>query len=329
MTKRFLNCTVIGLIVISAMSMSIESIAESDNKLEKEQPSQKFFEEVCKNYGVSNQEELICALENSRPYDNIVLKNDIKLDRSINIDKSIQIDLNDHVLTVDESSEAKIICGNKKLMGVSSYTVYKPGYYERQYVYSTDRNKRPEVKLIYHPGYNEVKYSNSYSYKDNVEVTFRNGAVVKENAKDGANKNNDVSDANGDNGLDGKNLIELMSGNIILDKAVIKGANGGSGGNGGYQKLWHIPFFGGGDGGRGGKGGNGGSAIQIQRPNLKIILKNRSAIMGGKGGRGGQGSEPNPNYYLWSGKRGTDGSNGYHSLGSNMMSNVDDSKNFN
>lgn len=89
--------------------------------------------------------------------------------------------------------------------------------------------------------------------------------------------------------------------------------NGGDGGDGSYQKLFHIPFFGGGSGGNGGNGAKGGNVIKSTREECKIYMDETTFLIPGEGGNGGNMSRANPDYWLyrgWNGNNGKDGKDG-------------------
>ncbi len=265
---------------------------------------------------VNNARELSEALKGAKANDVVYLNNNVVIDFALNLDHSVQLDLGGHKLTIKKGAAINI--GKKTFSHKDKKEIYHPPYYQtvadNSYTYDQDDNctgSKRTYRRVLVPGYTEVVYTDVYNYDDDVTVTISNGSIFRIDGLDGSNG---VEDSwYGYTGQDGETPsapIALVSGNLCLNSVIVKGGNGGNGGKGGYQSLWHIPF-GGGSAGDGGNGGNGGAALSVESADHgHYSLENDSEMLRGRPGIGGKAGQPNPNYWIYRGWRGSDGQDG-------------------
>lgn len=258
-------------------------------------------------YVVSDERELKGAVENACAYDYIRMENDIEISGSLYLSKSIVLDLGGHNLYLGDV-KSNILIGDKVFSHQEAYNVFVPGYYTNE-----DEILSDDIfvtKNVWHPGRTITSYRNVYSYRDNVEVSIKNGVIRHVNGLNGIDGVGDSwSDYNGKNGETPSEVFKVISGSLRLCNVCAYGGYGGNGGNGSYQKLIHIPF-GGGDAGNGGNGGNGGNVVNLTRKDCNVYLDENTTLIPGIGGKGGRKGEKNTEYWLYSGFRGKNGKNG-------------------
>lgn len=220
---------------------------------------------------VSNPTQLISTIENAKDNLVIILNNDITLDQKLILNKSISLDLNKHKIIIPENYF--IECGKKELLNSDS---------------------------------------KDYTYYNDIEVTIKNGDIQKSKGKNGADilNGNNIMAAKPtavNNGCASIPNFSIMvtSGTLNLKHMTICGGDGGNGGNGTYVKDIHFLFS-----GSGSNGGNGGDGADIFHTDMGNIYISDSSLIPGLGGKGGHGSNPNPNYWIWSGLKGNDGDDG-------------------
>ena len=264
---------------------------------------------------VNSSRQLSEAAKNAKANDVIYLNKDVALDSILNLDHSVQLDLGGHKITV--GTGAGIIVGKKTFSHKDKQEIYHPGYYRTLTDYTniydahghvTGRRQTHRQQWV--PGRTETIYKDVYNYDDSVDVIIKNGSIVRVDGLDGRPGLKDVS--RGYHGEDGETPsapIAILSGNLSLESIVVKGGKGGNGGKGGYQSLWHIPF-GGGSAGNGGNGGNGGAAVSIDSKDHGHYSLEDTELIKGKPGKGAKAGEPNPNYWLYRGWKGSDGEDG-------------------
>ncbi len=289
-----------------------------------------------KKFYVSNPWELaVCVNKAANSGDTIVLEKDMVLESELRIKSSMCIDLNGHTLSV-KGDGAGIIVGYSEFERNETLFKHIPGYYKTKpvtkTVFSPSKHIFVRGKMIHIPAsWKTIRTTEKvwipdkyepylkpiYKYNDDLDVIIKNGKIKKspgDNGKDGE-KNSDC--CNGESGKTPNAPVEVMSGTLRLSKVKIKGGRGGNGGNGGYEKIVHF-VFGGGDGGNGGNGADGGYAIYIHRKECKLIKDKHTKLESGNPGRGGRGGEPNPDYWVYSGKAGSIGKDGLESTPCNM-----------
>ncbi len=220
---------------------------------------------------VSDSTQLISAIESAEENSLIILNNDITLDQKLTLNKSISLDLNKHKITIPENYF--IECGKKELL-------------------------TPDSK--------------EYKYYNDIEVTIKNGDIKKAKGKNGLdilNSDNVMAtkptDVNNGHASSPNFSIMATSGILNLNHITIYGGDGGNGGNGTYVKDIHFLFS-----GSGSNGGNGGDGADIFHTDMGNIYISDSSLTPGVGGKGGHGGNPNPNYWIWSGLKGSDGDDG-------------------
>lgn len=283
------------------------------------------IEKPSQNTNVKSEFELSKILNNSENIcESITLDANIQLTKNLEIKNSCTLNLNGNTLNCKDYN---IICGKCVFSHKEPYVVTHPGYFESKlvpvYIPGYWDNNRYCPGYTYYttqkfwvPKRSEVLYEDIYNYYDNINITIENGKVIKNSGADGIDgkKNGNFEEASGKNGEKLSETITVISGILNLDNVSVHGPDGGKGGNGKYQKLIHIPFFGGGNGGNGGNGGDGNYAVYLKRKECKLnISKNNTVVLGGKGGQKGKGGIPNLNYWYFKGKKGKDGTKGKNS----------------
>lgn len=264
-------------------------------------------------YDVYDGRGLTEAVRNAGINDEICLQNDIRLLTSLTINHSLILNLNGHTLTVGDNDKA-ICVGKKFFVRKDKEEIWHEGYYktvmDSSYKCGKNGKNTYKYKNVWIPGHSECVYTDVYGYDESVDITFKNGNIVRLSGRNGIDG---VEDSDSEyNGYDGETpgvAVAIVSGVLRLESVTIKGGDGGNGGNGGYQSLWHIPF-GGGAAGNGGNGGNGGNPIYIEQGHATCSLDSRSLLVKGKPGEGGKAGKPNPNYWIYSGSKGKNGKNG-------------------
>ncbi len=244
---------------------------------------------------VSTCEQLINYINNDSSQ-TICLNNDIKLNQNLIITKSITLNLNNHSIIIPKN--CFISCGKKE--PINNNEKIQSG--TKSSWFCSLFKKEPK--------------NNIYKYYDNICITLKNGLIKKDN---------------GENGLDilnSKNMlakrpksinhgqiacpdfsITAISGTLNIKNITISGGNGGNGGNGTCTKEIHFLLS-----GSGSNGGNGGNGINIFHSDMGKIYITDSNLIPGLGGNGGSGGEPNPNYWLWSGLKGSNGKDGKNGI---------------
>ncbi len=287
-------------------------------------------------FHVENPWELAICVNKAHAGETIVLEKDMVLESELNIKSSVCIDLNGHILSV-KGERAGIVVGCSKFERNEQLFKHIPGHYKIKPVVKTvlvparraitQKGKKVYIpaswqtinttEKVWIPDKYEPYLKPLYKYDDDLDVLIKNGEIKKspgDNGKDGE-KNSDC--CNGDSGKTPKAPVEILSGTLRLSKIKVNGGRGGNGGNGGYEKLIHF-IFGGGDGGNGGNGAKGGYAVYIRRKECKLIKDKRTELKAGNPGKGGLGGKPNPNYWVYSGKAGSNGKDGLESTPCNI-----------
>lgn len=277
---------------------------------------------------VSTPHDLIVAAKNIPDGGRIVLDGDIDLNSRVYIEASVELDLNNHTIKINGDNAALII-GKKNFSHREKYTIVHPGYWEwrdkvtyvnypNSYyvdIYGVIRETPVQKKVTrveeWIPETTETKYKDVYVYDEDMDVLIKNGTVSKSSGVDGTNgKECSWFGCHGENGTTPCAPVEMISGALRLQSAVIVGGDGGNGGNGGYRSMVHLPIAGGG-GGDGGDGGNGGPAVKMHRAEARIIIDKNSSVLAGNIGHGGKGGKASSEYWFYSSSDGNDGTNGY------------------
>lgn len=284
---------------------------------------------------VKTSDELVLAVSSAKDGDIIKLEDDIVLNESLLIKSSITVDLRFHKIII-RNPDVSIRC-TKHFNITEDYVVNHAPHWTTKYdetivpAYSyTDVtgkvvNVPPRTtyvsKRVLVPGWNEHKKRTVTKYCDDINVTIKNGTIVKTAKIEGENG---IYNSFSPNGQDAKCTaapISVYSGTLNLEDMKIAGADGGKGGNGNMGKLWHIPFFTG-HGGNGGNGADGSPAVYVFRSEVKVSVDELCILLGGKGGKGGRAGRANPNYWLFAGKKGQPGVDGHDAGATNQPENI-------